>query len=750
MKHPNTSWGALLLAVCLAPSAHSATATLYYYLPYKAWATADIHHNATGAWTTAPGNPMNPACDGWVSKQVDLGSASRFEAVFNNATTSAWDNPIGGGNYTVTPGTHQVRNGRLIANAGTPCVQAASASSHLGAVYAEAKTGFSIWSPDSGNVALSLEGIRYPMARVADANGYSAVYAVEVTGDQHLKRYHFEIDGRAVRDPYGVMVSPETDDNIVIDPRRTALAGGWSARPALLAREDAVIYETHVRDFTIDASSGVAADKRGKYLGLVQSGTTVNAVAGAPKTGIDHLVDLGVTHVQLMPLQDFGSCSPSAVRSNPDCYNWGYDPVNYSVPEERYSAAPNDPVARIKEFKTMVDEFHKRGLRVVMDVVYNHSNAKDMFAGITPKYYTATDLSATGNSIDTKQAMVARMIRDSLEHWVREYNVDGFRFDLMGVFDYAAVGEWGRYLNAQFPDRTLLLYGEPWNAGIFDDAEATRVRAGTIGAIADAHVGMFNGFYRDALKGSGDDGNAGGFVFNQGAAGTGIADGIKASSRLAEGTSPLPDLWDHHFTADPEQTINHVDVHDNLCLADKVDAWAQANGWASAAGYKQRIQEFALSAVLTSQGIPFLHGGSEMRRTKQGDKNSYQSPDSVNKYDWNWRLAHAATYEFVRKVIGLRKAHPSFRMKTWSDIKNHVNSEQRSSSLVVTQIDGAANADGWTTALVIANSGGGEVITLPAGNWKVALERSSADAGGDRVVSGTFTAEGTAVSVLYR
>ena len=199
--------------------------------------------------------------------------------------------------------------------------------------------------------------------------------------------------------------------------------------------------------------SGVDPEKRGKFLGMVQSGTKFQGRA----TGLDHLRDLGITHVQIMPIFDFKSCSArDPNRNGPNCYNWGYDPENFNVPEERYSVS-NDPVERIRELKTMINELHKAGIRVIMDVVYNHTAAfgdggETTFSQITPQYFTISDLSGTGNSIDASKPMVSRFIRDSLEFWVREYHVDGFRFDLLGVFDYESAGDWGRYLNQHFPD----------------------------------------------------------------------------------------------------------------------------------------------------------------------------------------------------------------------------------------------------------------------------------------------------------
>jgi pullulanase len=699
-------------------------------------------------------------------------------AAFNNGTL--WDNN-NSANYTINAGLSTVKDGTVTSNAPSPCgttttppppppptTPSVSAPARLGVIYTATQSTFSLWSPDSSNVVLNLNGATYPMVKAADANGYTDVYAVTVPGNHHLKTYNFQVNGTTTRDPYGVMVQPGTDNNVVLDLSQTALPGGWAPTPALANRTDSVIYETHVRDLTIDASSGVPAAQRGTYAGMTAAGTTVNGQAGAPKTGIDHLVDLGVTHVQILPIYDFGSCSPSQVASNPNCYNWGYDPINYNVPEERYSQTPNDPVARVREFKAMIDGFHKRGVRVVMDVVYNHTLSKDVLGNITQKYYNPTDMSGTGNSLDGSQPMVARMIRDSLDYWVREYNIDGFRFDLMGVFDTNVANGWGTYLNATYPNRNLLLYGEPWTGGIPDPQESQHVRYGSVGTIANAHIGVFNGAFRDAIKNSkNDSGGSGGFIFNQDTPDGGFGpynSGSKWPSGLGKGAmslgvkgSPLISLpatqqsnvWTPMFTSAPEQSMNYADIHDNLCLADKVTAWAADNGQSGNAAYLGRLQEFALSIVLTSQGIPILHGGSEMGRSKNGDANSYQSPDSVNSFKWGLLSTNPQIYAYVKKLISLRRTHPGFRFTTWSGVDSNVQSDQRSASLVYTLINSGANGDGWSKTLLIYNSGGDQAVTLPAGNWSVAAEGSSAPTP-ERVVSGSVTAAGTSITLLHQ
>lgn len=618
----------------------------------------------------------------------------------------------------------------------------------LGATYGPTATTFALWSPDTTNVQLWLDGKLYPMARPSDGSGPADVYAVTVPGDQHLKRYHFQVNGHTARDPYGVMVDPGTDNNVVVNLALTEPDGGWAPRPPLKAREDAVIYEVHVRDFTIDPSSGVDPQKRGKFLGMVQSGTTFQGRA----TGLDHLKELGVTHVQILPFFDFRACS----GADASCYNWGYDPLNFNIPEERYSLHPDDPVERIHELKTMINEFHKAGIRVIMDVVYNHTadggGAESTFSPITGQYFLSNDISGTGDTVDDRKPMVSRFIRDSLEFWVREYHVDGFRFDLMGIFDYAAAGDWGRYLNQRFPDAMLLIYGEPWMCcGVDPVPEADRVRLGTVGRIVDAHVGAFNNQYREALKGDSDSSAGGGYIFNQPSNLFSIRVGSRGAIRfIYDPTQTLPNLWDQMFANDPEQTINYVSAHDNLILRDKILVWADVNHVTNS-GYLKRIQEFADGIILTSQGIPFIQAGDEMLRDKQRNKNSFDAGDEVNKIRWQWKIDNADVFDYHRQVIALRRGHPGFRLTSWDQINSNIKTDDTLRyGVVVNRINAKANGDGWQDIIVIYNSADNYDYTLPDGTWLVAMEKSDPAAGKDRPVTGKVTAEGTAVTVLHR
>jgi pullulanase len=650
----------------------------------------------------------------------------------------------------------------VAAGIGWSCGPASGERLSLGAIYTPQATTFSIWSPETDDVKLFLEGQAQPipMAKIPDTDQYADVYRVTVPGDHNLKRYNFLIRGKTVRDPYGVMVEPATNNDIVMDLSKTEPERGWAALPPLAQREDAVIYELNVHDYTADATSGVSPEKRGKFLGLVEHGARVD---GRP-TGIDHLVDLGVTHVQIMPMFDSSSCQPSAGAG---CYNWGYDPANYNVPEERYSQfSGTDYVNRVRELKTMINEFHESGIRVIMDVVYNHVPVGDgdVFGDISSKYFLPNDISGAGRSLDGGVPMVDRMIRDSLEYWAGEYHVDGFRFDLMGVFRFVNVGAWAEYLNSRYPDRTILIYGEPYAATGVDIPNAAsgplkdvdQLRLGTLGFIADAHVGAFGIKYRDAIRG--DDlngGGSGGYMFNQGNAFNEIQPGSRGSIRFANTPFQPIDLFDRMYAARPEQSINFISVHDNLCLRDRILQWAANHGQSGNTGYLTRIQEFGIGIVLTSQGIPLLSEGDEFLRDKNSladrDKaaNSYNVPDPVNTIHWNLRIQHEDVYNYFKKTIALRRAHPGFRMTSWEAVNRNVMTSVPRGDVVVSDIKSAANGDSWTETIVIYNSGNEFTLPLPAGTWLVALEKSQ-PVDEERSVTGSVTAEGTAVTVAHQ
>ena len=627
------------------------------------------------------------------------------------------------------------------------CETSSLAYTFLGASYTPTATTFRLWSPDSSNVSVTVNGQTYTMSKT-NVSGYSDVYEAVVEGDLDGKEYQFKVNGSDVHDPYGKMVKPtnytgtgavaENNVNIVMNMRDTDLPNGWAERPALKEREDSIVYEVHVRDFTIDSSSGVSAANRGRYLGMVEAGTTNSK---GLKTGLDHLKDLGITHVQLLPVYDYGTCS-NVDSQDSSCYNWGYDPVNFNVPEDRYTSVfgTENYKQKVKEFKTMVDEFHKNGIRVIMDVVYNHTYSKDVFSKISGKYYTSVDLSGCGNSVDAKNDMVSRFIRDSLEYWATEYNIDGFRFDLVGIFDVSDFKEWGEYLNNKYPDRKFLMYGEPWNGYATDSSESTRVRLGTIRNAASGHVGVFNGKYRECLKG-GSDNAVGGFLFNQTYSDVGDVDGNFGCvmAGIKGGVGDSTNTWTPLFAADPEQAVQYITAHDNLNWTDKITKMGATGD------YAKRLQAYGNGVILVSQGIPFIHAGEEFGRTKNMNENSYKSADGSNDIKWDVKTSYKDTFDYYKNLIAMRKAHPAFRMTTKTLIENNIKGSQNNGAIVV-DINGQAVGDSWSSIKMVINSGNNLTIDGVDG-WKKKVHAVTVN---DDGTTGTNVAEGTAVTIWYK
>ncbi|MCR4553589.1 MAG: hypothetical protein K5752_01540 [Succinivibrionaceae bacterium] len=607
----------------------------------------------------------------------------------------------------------------------------------LGATYSADKTVFRIWSPSSTDVKVTVEGTEYVMNEV-NLEGYSKVYEASVDGDLAGKAYQFTIGGKKVRDPYGRMAANGSDTaNIVMDMSQTEPEGGWVDAPALKNREDSIVYEVHVRDFTIDETSGVDQDKKGRYLGMVQPGTTYHNL----KTGIDHLKELGVTHVQLQPIYDYATCSGVDSQDN-TCYNWGYDPWNYNIPEDRYSSVfgTDKYNEKIKEVKTMINEFHKNGIRVIMDVVYNHTFDKTVFQDISEKYYMGdNDLSGCGNAVNADNNMVWMMIRDSMDYWVSEFHIDGFRLDLAGVFGIKDFSDWGVYLNKQHPGANLLIYGEPWTGGGDPSAVTDPVRTGRMFMQdKDAHVGAFNNRIRNCLKSSSDTGKSDdetsrlGFIFNKlntdwdsngtdenGKALEGNKEcvfmSVKAGVRTADAPSEVKDEWSAQGFSDPEQAISYITAHDNLALRDKIEDASLDKGATKlySPDEVKTIQAYANSIIMISQGISFIHGGEEFGRTKaaagtEGESpmwNTYKTTSGANDFKWNLKSEWNDVFNTYKAYINMRKEHPAFRMTTASAINSNVTLDESSTDeTVIININGKAVNDTWGTIKVVMNS----------------------------------------------
>jgi len=592
----------------------------------------------------------------------------------------------------------------------------------LGVTYTPESSTFKLWSPTATEVRINLYDSDDPAAEATNKLNMELVdgaWTKVGEGDLDGTYYTFQIKrngnwGEEATDPYARATGTNGMRGQIVNLADTN-PEGWASdkKPGLLAPTDAVLYELHVRDASIDPRSGIT--NKGKFLGLAERGTTTPQ---GDATGIDHLVELGVTHVHLLPSFDFMSVNEA--RPNDPQYNWGYDPQNYNVPEGSYSTDPSDGKVRIREFKTMVKAMHDAGIRVVMDVVYNHTgrSGDSHFQHLIPGYFyrfnedgSMSNASACGNEIASDRPMVRKYIRESVEYWANEYHIDGFRFDLMGIHDITTMNEISQSLHAIDP--SILIYGEGWKAGdspLPDSLLALKANTKEL-----LNIAAFSDDLRDGLKGSVFVHDEQGFVSGARGKDHSIRFGVVGSTKHPQVDYKAVNYSDAPWAKEPGQCINYVSCHDNHTLNDRLAISNPTEGMGRRAG----MHRLALAIVLTSQGIPFLHAGSEMLRSKNKDENSYKSGDGINMINWGSKRAQKETFTYVRDLIALRKAHPAFRMGSTNLIGKHlVFTDTKDDQLVIYQVHDAPG-DEWEDILVIFNgSKEPRTIDFPAGNWK--------------------------------
>ena len=610
---------------------------------------------------------------------------------------------------------------------------AAFSEKGLGCTYTPSATTFKVWAPEANSVQVKLyttgtdaeSGAAVIGTENMTYNSTTGIWSKTLSGD-HKDQYYTYIVNRGgiiseTQDPYATAVGANGNRSMVCDLDSTDPVGWENDQHVLFDNPgEAVVWEIHVRDFSIDVSSGVSDANKGKYLAFTEGNTTVNG-EGKVASCVDYLVEHNVNCVQLMPIEDFASIDETddAIKRN-----WGYDPKNYNVPEGSYSSNPYDGNTRIKEFKMLVQALHDRGISVVMDVVYNHTFVREgsCLNLTTPKYYyrmSGADSyhngSGLGNVLATEKKMVSKYISDSLCYWVNEYHIDGFRFDLMGCFDVPNMKTWRSDLDKI--DSRILLYGEPW-AGGSDVGIGNNINKGNLSQIS--RVGGFNEGYSDALKGSHELASASSGGFLNGGDGTEI---YKAAGGQA---SDFP-------SAAICQMIDYTDNHDNLTLFDKLLATNGTTGYTVGQdGKTQNGQDLitknraavnnpsskvldqmklALTAALTTQGIPFTVAGTEFLRTKYGDGNSYRSADAINAIDWTRAKTYAAVADYYAGLIAIRKAFSAL-----SD--NTANSISGISGMTAWQITNSKSGQ-WNKMIVaLNNSASAKSISL-SGSWVI-------------------------------
>lgn len=532
----------------------------------------------------------------------------------------------------------------------------------------------------------------------------------------------------------------------IIDLNTTNPAG-WHEhiRPQLQSVNDIVLYELHIRDFTVHPESGSSFP--GKFMGLVEEGT--HTARGTP-TGIEHLKELDITHVHILPSFDYRSIDEA--RLHVPQYNWGYDPDNYNVPEGSYASDPAKPLARIREFKEMVMQFHKNGIQVIMDMVYNHTGKTEdsNFNLEAPGYYYRktpkgkwSNASGCGNETASERIMMRKFIIESCKHWVNEYKVDGFRFDLMGIHDIETMNQLSSEMKKI--DDSLFIYGEGWTAG--ESPLPEEMRAIKLNTAKLTHIAVFSDDIRDAIKGC---------VFH--VKDLGFVNGGHQREETIKfgvvGSTPHPQVdcsktSSHVFWANsPCQCISYVSCHDNHTLFDKLDISCSH----SPATHIKKMHCLANAIVLTSQGIPFLHAGVEMMRSKHGEHNTYNLPDSINQINWTLKETHADVFNYYKSLIGLRRLHPAFKMSSTEMIVQHLKFfDTDRPGFVAFQIQNHANNDSWENILVIYNAQQQNTdFILPNGHWQIAALGNKISLTGTGSASGNIIVPEISMAVLFQ
>jgi pullulanase len=579
----------------------------------------------------------------------------------------------------------------------------------LGANYQKDNTVFKVWSPLAQDVKVVLySSYDDSIGQIFDMSKASqGIWALNLTGDFKNKYYNYKVtmDGveRETADPYAKGATANSKKCMIVD-FQSINPEGWEHHklPKPLKATESVIYEIHVRDFSIDKSSGI--QNKGKYLAFTESGTKTEE--NVP-TGLDHLNDLGITHLHLQPVYDFASVDETREGQ----YNWGYDPYLYNVPEGSYSSNPYDGSVRIREFKAMIQTLHENDIRVVMDVVFNHTytTGDSPFDILVPKYYYRCDMSGhytdgsgCGNETASEKAMVRKFIVDSVKFWATEYKIDGFRFDLMALHDIETMKEVASELKVINPN--ILIYGEPWVGGASALDPIFQLRKGSQKGL---NIGVFNDEIRNAIKGD-NDGTGLGFVNGGYGLENEIKKGIVGGIHYSDSISG--------FAEQPGETINYVSSHDNLSLFDKFE---KSNPDLSALE-REKLNKLAISIVLTSQGIPFIQGGTEILRTKNGNHNSYNAGDEINKIDWDRKIKFSQTFQYIKNLIELRKSQKVMTLEKAEDIREYLSFLDSPSNTVGYLLNSPFESD--YKHLVIIHNANKEAVTvkLPIfGQWKV-------------------------------
>lgn len=607
--------------------------------------------------------------------------------------------------------------------------------------YSPIETKFTLWAPTAEEVRVLLydsgnEGSAYQTLSLE--MGEDGIWNTSIKEDLKGKFYTFnvKVNGKWLGDTPGIMakaVGVNGKRAAVIDLRSTD-PEGWAndVRPLLKDYADIIVYEMHHRDFSLDSVSGIR--NKGKFLALTELGTTTSQ---GEKTGIDHLKELGVTHVHILPSYDYASVD----ESKPDKaqYNWGYDPQNYNVPDGSYSTDPYKPDVRIKEFKQMVQALHKAGIRVVLDVVYNHTfnTEESNFERTVPGYFyrqtkdgKPANGSGCGNETASDRAMMRKYMVESVLYWINEYHIDGFRFDLMGIHDIETMNEIRAAVDKIDP--SIFIYGEGWAASAPQlDQEELAMKANIYKM---PRIAAFSDEMRDGLRGGWDDDRKGAFLIGQPGHEMSIKFGLVGAVKHPQVINDSVNYSKEPWALQPTQMISYVSCHDDMCLADRLKATMPD----ATNEERASLHKLAETFVFTSQGVPFIFAGDEMMRDKKGIHNSYNSPDSINTIDWRNKTIHHDVFDYVRELITLRKNHPAFRMGDADKVRQYMEFlPVEGSNLVAFILKDNANGDSWKNIIVAFNSRKEPAkLSIPVGRYTIVCKDGKIKQSGMGQVSG--------------
>ncbi len=614
--------------------------------------------------------------------------------------------------------------------------------------YSPQQTVFKVFAPDSAQCFVVIGGDSLPMSVYSEEDG-GCIYKATVQGDQKGKEYVFVVDGQSSPGVFAKAVNVNGQKGVVVHMPDTDPEGWGSDRgPHPQAFADWVIYEMHHRDFSIARTD---AQHKGKFLALTEP------------WALQHLKTLGVNAVHLLPSYDFGSIDET--RLEQPQYNWGYDPVNYNVPEGSYSTDAADPLCRIREFKQMVQALHKAGINVILDVVYNHTYdiEHSNFQRTYPDYYyrkaasegvggaSYSNGSGCGNETASEKPMMRRFMIASVKHWIEEYHIDGFRFDLMGCHDIETMNAIRQAVDQI--DSTIFIYGEGWSAG---QCALPTEQLGVKANIPQMpRIAAFSDDIRDALRGPFNDDTKAGWLGLASDAGS-EADLHILKESLKAGIAgmiahPQVDYSQVNYSKEPyalqpTQMISYVSCHDDMCLVDRLVASihgmdnTKVNGQGGSPVVNRQLialDLLAQTAVFTSQGVPFMLSGEELLRSKKGVHNSFESPDSINQLDWTALQRHPEVFNYYSRLIAMRRHHPAFRMGDADLVRSHLTFLPTADDGTVAFRISDAPADEWRDIIVILNANATAAqVDVPEDSYVVVCRDGQIDEQGLSSVSG--------------